>query len=136
MNIFLDDIRNPTKSYMNYVQLDYDSKQWQIVRNFLEFKSLIDMNKKIATISFDHDLISSHYQHIKDYSVYDSDNSKTGWHCLKYFLNNYKFNFNEVNVILHSMSGQGIAAMQNAIKADRITFKSLITTPDYYQHFF
>lgn len=136
MNIFLDDIRNPTKSYMGYMSFDYDSKSWQIVRNFLEFKSLIDMNNKINIISFDHDLIPSHYQHIKDYSIYDSDNSKTGWHCLKYFLNNYKFNFNEVNVILHSMSGQGVEAMQTTIQDSRVNLNSIIITPDNKKHFF
>ncbi len=49
MKIFLDDIRYPFWIYDN-------PDDWIVVRNFEEFKILVDKRNDIKTISFDNDL--------------------------------------------------------------------------------
>lgn len=60
MNVFLDDIRFPSISHRKGKGLgeNYsDLENWSIVRDFFEFKYLIDNHfDEIQLISFDHDL--------------------------------------------------------------------------------
>jgi hypothetical protein len=52
INLFLDDIRFPKNSKVNFIDTD-----WTIVRDYFEFVNYINNNfDKINIISFDHDL--------------------------------------------------------------------------------
>lgn len=64
VNIFLDDERFPP----------CDGREWMIVRNFDQFKELVEQcgRVKIKYVSFDHDLGAT---------------GETGMHCAKYLIN-------------------------------------------------
>lgn len=76
MNIYLDDIRIPKMSHNKDSGLgeNYSKKEnWIIVRDYFEFKKLIDNNlSEINLISFDHDLAS--FDHNKEFTGKDAVN--------------------------------------------------------------
>jgi hypothetical protein len=81
MNLFLDDYRFPYQ-----VTWDQDfplGKRWFIVRNFDEFKKVIDLIEidEIEHIAFDHDLAAEHYN-----QTGTIDDGQTGFHCAKYLV--------------------------------------------------
>lgn len=72
MKLFLDDTRVPS-------DVGYIDKEWCIVRNYVQFKAIID-NIIPDEISFDHDL--------GDYD--ENGNERDGLTCAKYFANKDK----------------------------------------------
>jgi hypothetical protein len=121
MNIFLDDVRNPSDcaSYMHkrigLANSIYINESWVVVRNFEDFQKVVEENLgKISTISFDHDLADSHY----DPSMYESYEKyeeaiknvkeKTGYDCAIWFKELYILKDLAFPVIVvHSMNPVG-----------------------------
>jgi hypothetical protein len=112
-NLFLDDIRVPIdcNTYINnpiYVSLD-----WVVVRSYDEFVKTIVENGMPDTLSFDHDLSDTDYQHQHniDYNVQE----KTGFHCAKWLINYCMDNNVEVpvDIFIHSMNPVGSANIKS-----------------------
>lgn len=132
MKIFLDDIRNPKDcvSYMYYrigklnpIYLE----NWEIVRNYNQFKNIIINNyNKITYISFDHDLADFHYEYSNEYYDKLSDNQKIdlfgsiekdGYDCAKFLKEYYNIKNKELPIILiHSMNLIGKERIENLFK--------------------
>lgn len=103
MKVYLDDVRTPLKS-----------DEWEIVRNYDDFKKLIDEKfDEIEEISFDHDLATEHYHsfmNLEDPTYYNSlyhrFKVKTGLHCAQALINKSSGDsFPKINV--HSMNPIG-----------------------------
>ena len=116
-NLFLDDLRVPYISkeisdennihgkdlyfasayeYTNYEP--FKSEKWAIVRNYIDFVDFVERNGLPEKIAIDHDLADVHYseQSNIDYTLFDSDEEKTGYHAVKWLCdycqdNNLKF---------------------------------------------
>lgn len=129
INIFLDDKRDPYKDmdYMSTSDL-YLEGEWVIVRNYIEFKKLIDdciqNNITPSIISFDHDLIDKHSYYADkeiDYDSFTDEKEFTGFHALKMYFD--KVIADELlcaNVIIfHSWSKTGIKNMKELAKEKR-----------------
>lgn len=106
MNIFLDDIRQPEDVLQYQIHLNKQpiiiderlfgfNENWKIVRNFNEFKTLLDSVDidTIDLISFDHDLADEHYTPFEYWDDYEASKKyqeskqyteKTGLHCAQY----------------------------------------------------
>jgi hypothetical protein len=59
--LFLDDIRHPNDVYTYTQQTIFLHKNWEIVRNYMEFVQWITINGLPDFISFDHDLADMEY---------------------------------------------------------------------------
>lgn len=114
LNIFLDDERIPG----DVVWVTLPNVMWSVVRNFEQFKSVIDeLDKAPDFISFDHDLADEHYTAMLLESVNSTrfvgyGTEKTGYECAKYL----------VEVAMNKgwqMPGYAVHSM-NAIGAKRI----------------
>jgi hypothetical protein len=88
--LFLDDIREPAHAYEYTDQKMFLTHKWEVVRNFDEFKTHIEMNGIPRFISFDHDLADSHYtpEHLwtdyaasKEWQDKQVHTDKTGYDC-------------------------------------------------------
>lgn len=99
MNLFLDDIRDPSgvANYIYPIELRsiYKLENWEIVRNYEQFVDFINKNGLPKKISFDHDLADIHYD-IKTWTQGFKYHEKTGFDCAKFMIeyclkNNLKF---------------------------------------------
>lgn len=88
--LFLDDVRKPSHCFGYTNQEIFVKEEWEIVRNFNEFKNWIDNNGLPKFISFDHDLADSHYAPEHLWSDYNASKKwqeeqiheeKTGYDC-------------------------------------------------------
>ena len=82
--LFLDDVRNPVD--VTWVELP--QVEWVIVRNYNEFKNIIELHGLPEFVAFDHDIEAD----IVDGDVRDLKNckvirGKTGHDCAKYLVN-------------------------------------------------
>lgn len=92
--LFLDDVRDPNSSWMNYCMQcrDYDLVKWTIARSFDEFKAIIDEKGMPDFISYDHDLHDEHYDGsmwlgLNEYNeVAKNFKHPTGLECAQYVL--------------------------------------------------
>jgi hypothetical protein len=83
ISIYLDDVRTPTV------------EGWEVVRNYDEFVSLINLHslENVEKISLDHDLGESamveYYTNVKNNFTldYNNINEKTGYDCCKFLVN-------------------------------------------------
>jgi hypothetical protein len=114
-NIFLDDLRSPSRAFEYTSDLDYLDKKWEVVRGYDEFVDLIASmfmeNRLPKLISLDHDLVNEHYiLAVKDLHNFDENlvNSPTGYHALLWY---YNFCTSEdiapARVIVHSKNTGG-----------------------------
>jgi hypothetical protein len=74
-NLFLDDVRDPNKTFM-------DVLTWVVVKNYNEFVYTITQRGLPGFISFDHDLANEHYES-NDSTKFTS---KTGYDCAKWLV--------------------------------------------------
>lgn len=85
-NLFLDDIRYPETAFNYMKDLRYLQSEWIIVRNYDEFKCVIDNRGIPEIVSYDHDLAEEHYEP----STWSDDTveyrEKTGLDCAKYLI--------------------------------------------------
>lgn len=131
--LFLDDYRNPPVPYLEYREtqndtteefllMDYSQTMGSIVvRDFKEFVEIIQKGKELGcwplSISLDHDLAEEHYGYQGPNIPYSSMKEPTGWHCLKWLLDNYpKADIKEINIKFHSLNKQGVENMKNLLK--------------------
>ena len=106
-NLFLDDFRTPQDAFYYTKKSFFNLKDWVIVRSYDVFVSYIKEYGLPEFISFDHDLMDSHYDYQTvnvDYSVLE----KTGYHCVKWLVdycidNNLTF----PEYYVHSMNVEG-----------------------------
>jgi len=93
--LFLDDIREPQQAYPYTRQSMFIHKEWEIVRNFDEFKQHIETRGMPEFISFDHDLADSHYtpeylwsdyEKSKEWQDAQTHTEKTGYECAKWLV--------------------------------------------------
>lgn len=123
--IYLDDYRKPYKSI-----LDNEIIEWDIVRSYGEFVSLIEKDGIPDLISFDHDLADEHTQHFLEQAgrpqyLVTIDYSKlerTGYHCAQWLCNHCMENNLKLPKILvvHSRNPAGgdniVAYLRNYCK--------------------
>jgi hypothetical protein len=88
--LFLDDIREPKDAFTYTKQEIFLTEEWEVVRNFDEFKTHIINNGLPRFISFDHDLADTHYTPEYLWDDYDKSKEwqekqvhkeKTGYEC-------------------------------------------------------
>jgi hypothetical protein len=123
--LFLDDIRNPIDAFSYTKQKMFIDENWDVVRNYEEFKNYIIQNGIPSMISFDHDLADSHYQPKHLWTDYDKSKEwqdqqihteKTGYECAKWLIeycteNNLKL----CSYFCHSMNPVGKDNIINAL---------------------
>jgi hypothetical protein len=123
--LFLDDIRNPIDAFSYTKQKMFIDENWDVVRNYEEFKNYIIQNGIPSMISFDHDLADSHYQPEHLWDNYDKSKKwqdqqvhkeKTGYECAKWLIeycteNNLKL----CSYFCHSMNPVGKDNIINAL---------------------
>jgi hypothetical protein len=94
--LFLDDVRVPSEAYAYTKQEIFIKRQWEIVRNYEEFRSFIELNGLPKFISFDHDLADTHYtpEHLwtdyeksKEWQDRQVHSEKTGYECAVWLVN-------------------------------------------------
>lgn len=103
--LFLDDMRKPVDCVMYTGNAIYAVTQWEVVKNFEEFKEAIDNSLSTGdlyqSISFDHDLADEHYVPAKYWNNYDESEKyqkeketeykeKTGYDCILYMIEQYE----------------------------------------------
>lgn len=113
INIFLDDIRNPSDAYRLYGNIDYNLLPWYVIRSYEQFVSFVKSHPHIDMISFDHDLADEHYQYkakyLEDYNDYEE---KTGYECAKWFCDYFYDNVSNKledfpKIMIHSQNIEG-----------------------------
>jgi hypothetical protein len=89
--LFLDDIRQPMDAC--YIVTDpkiYWDKEWDVVKNYLEFCNWIKRNGLPDIVSFDHDLADIHYEiDFNDWNDLTADQlgvEETGLDCAKWLV--------------------------------------------------
>lgn len=95
MNLFLDDIRNPTDIHSTLhrgIWEEFPSlMDWKVVRSYQEFVNFILKNGMPNRISYDHDLSWEHYPNAGDSLSapipYETFTEKTGYDCAKWLTN-------------------------------------------------
>lgn len=118
--LFLDDVRMPADvgNYMLPVELRpmYRKEDWQIVRNFDEFRQWILDNGLPDVVSFDHDLAALHY----DPSTWKEGFKyldETGYDCARWMVD---FCIHEKlplpEFFIHSMNPIGAANIRNFLE--------------------
>jgi len=123
-NIFLDDERSPKD--VTWIQLPLVN--WEIVRNYFQFTSLITSKGLPQNITFDHDLSDEHYKEYfrsnKNNSMFNYRNmtEKTGRDCALWLANYCIDRCLPLPVYyVHSMNGPGsgniISILESARKA-------------------
>ena len=133
IKLFLDDVRIP-KDCIHYMhhrigELNpiYLEDDWQIVRDYDEFRKFIDENKgNIEYISFDRDLADEHLlldeMYLEDHSIYNKNyekfKEKTGLDCARYLKVVYSNNNLELPtyIFVHSMNPVGTMNIINEFK--------------------
>lgn len=117
MNLFLDDVRKP--SDVDWVDFDYDSRTWHIVKNYDQFVQAI-LENEYEVFSLDHDLCRlSTMECIRSSSKkepfdYSRVKDKTGLHCAKFLKQFYQNKGKEIPpYLVHSLNPQG---RENIIK--------------------
>lgn len=68
-NLFLDDIREPNDGYVLEQFPEFENMEWEVVRNYREFKKIISKKGLPEIISFDHDLTD--FINGKEYTGFD-----------------------------------------------------------------
>lgn len=129
--LFLDDIRRPVDCVMYTGNAVYAVTNWEVVRNFDEFKEAIDNSLSTGelyqSVSFDHDLADEHYVPPKYWNDYDKSaeyqeqqvyKEKTGYECLLYMIEQYeKFGVTmPQRLFCHSMNPVGKTKIVSEIK--------------------
>jgi hypothetical protein len=127
-NLFLDDIRMPYQvgDYIRPISLRsmYRLKQWEIVRNYDEFVSIIFEKGIPSIVSFDHDLAEIHY----DPSTWTEGfkyHEKTGLDCAKYLIQicqDFKVDWLP-EWYVHSMNPVGGENIKNYINSYEKTYR-------------
>lgn len=138
-NIFLDDVRVPRDclGYM-YPRIGdmikiYERYEWNIVRNFEQFKIIIEAfkgrNVEINMISFDHDLADFHYELTdEEYNNFSDEEKmnkfgsleKDGFDCAKWLVEYYKEHSLKLpKYVVHSMNPIGSERIKNLFKDAR-----------------
>lgn len=109
-NLFLDDVRNP-EDCMNYCPNPlYIEAEWEIVRNYDEFVSIVEKLGVPEMASFDHDLADIHYKFIGVENIpYDDYIEKSGYHCAKWLIYYCIDNKKELpsTILIHTMNSTG-----------------------------
>lgn len=134
MNIFLDDIRNPTDAYLH---LDTNTPKvslvehsgihqdfWVVVRTYDEFTSLVTTYGLPEVVSFDHDLDEEHMQHYftvtQKLGIIDYINFKvkTGKHCADFLVQEWikQGKPKTIKTFVHSANRWGQVNIKNALK--------------------
>lgn len=115
--LFLDDERFP----YDVTWLRLPVYPWIIVRNFDEFKQIIEKNGIPNFISFDHDLADFHYEamlrEVNGETDVDYGPEKTGYDCAKW-LAQYCMDTQQPipNYTVHSLNPIGRANIQNYLE--------------------
>jgi hypothetical protein len=89
--LFLDDFRQPMDAcYLVTDPKIYWDKEWDIVKNYLEFCNWIKRNGLPDIVSFDHDLADIHYEiDFNDWNDLTADQlgvEETGLDCAKWLV--------------------------------------------------
>lgn len=134
-SLFLDDVRNPYDiSTMGYMKLrtrvNYQTINWVIVRNFDQFKAVVDLRGIPELISYDHDLSEEHYNP----AMYDSVDAykeissgfveKTGLDCAKYIIASLG-NIKHPPYLVHSMNPAGLSLIISEISTHNMLVSSV-----------
>lgn len=95
-NLFLDDLRQPSEAYLMDERTTLFEKthslDWEIVRTYEQFVSMIEMRGIPQRVSFDHDLHVEHIRHYFEHTIttgyieYGNFRQKTGKHCADYLV--------------------------------------------------
>lgn len=95
-NLFLDDLRQPSEAYLmdekKYLFEKTHSLDWEIVRTYEQFVSMIEMRGIPQRVSFDHDLHFEHVRYYAEHSIttgfieYGNFRQKTGKHCADFLV--------------------------------------------------
>lgn len=91
--LFLDDMRQPS-SVNHYLRDDVYYLEWDVVRNYNDFKNWIDSNGIPLLVSFDHDLHREHIKWFFDNGGHDNPpdpqtvkfENPTGYECALYLI--------------------------------------------------
>lgn len=121
-NLFLDDVRQPNSSWMNYFrEVTYDLFDFKVAKNYEEFVKIIDELGVPLFVSYDHDLAESHY----DQSMFigeteynkaiENSVEKTGLECAKYLISKLKGEPHPLYVV-HSQNPIGKIRIKNCIE--------------------
>lgn len=118
--LFLDDERKPSdvSMYLKHEAYKTDN-DWEMVKNFEEFRRFIIDNEMPEMISFDHDLDHEHYPYaIEQYIPYSEFKIQTGYHCLLWLVLYCKENGVRLpEIMIHTMNREGENNMRNLIDA-------------------
>ena len=122
--LMADDERWPIS--IHWVDFDYTSLDWRIVRNYEDFVKAIQ-EEKFDYVSFDHDLDqSSTFECIrcntkKEKFDYRKVKQKTGYHCAKFMKEYFKEKGEEIPLYLvHSLNEQGRENIINLLGKERL----------------
>jgi len=137
-NLFLDDIRMPKDAWI-YPRRDnknliisgksleamsgVPNDNWEIVRSYEQFVSIIEMRGIPLIVSFDHDLHEEHMDHYFGVTSktgkihYDELKIKTGKHCAKFLVDKIRNLGNDVNIktFVHSANRWGAAEIRKTL---------------------
>lgn len=117
--LFLDDIRRPVDCVMYTGNAVYAVTNWEVVRNFDEFKEAIDNSISTGalyqSVSFDYDIDQDHYAGPEPENGYKE---KTGYECLLYMIEQYqKYGVTmPQRLFCHSMNPVGKTKIVSEIK--------------------
>jgi len=131
--LFLDDIREPKHAFEYTRQEMFLRQNWEVVRNFDEFKTYISDNGLPVFISFDHDLADSHYtpeylwndyNKSKEWQEQQLHKEKTGYECavwlVDYCIDN---NLKLPKYYCHSMNPVGKDKILNLLQSFKNSIK-------------
>lgn len=85
-NLFLDDVRSPSSTFLYTKNKDYIDKTWIIVRNYDDFVKVVLEKGMPVLVSFDHDLADVHYNPrtwVEGFKYHE----KTGKDCAVWLVN-------------------------------------------------
>jgi hypothetical protein len=144
-NLFLDDLRMPKDAYIYPRRGEdkiilvtrslqrvsgIDNINWDIVRNYNDFVSIIEKRGLPDAVSFDHDLHEEHIEHYykvtKEIGIIEYANfrHKTGKHCAEYFVQQCK-ELNPIQppkVFIHSANQCGVQEIKNILTNSGLSF--------------
>ena len=122
--LFLDDYRQPEDTFKYTGNAMYINKSWRVVRSYDEFVNFILQNGVPHTVSYDHDLVYSHYTQ-EENIPYDLYEEKTGFHCAKWLIdycNDNKLKL-PTGILIHSMNPVGSENIRSLFRTYRKSHK-------------
>lgn len=121
-NLFLDDERWPVN--VTWVDFDYNSSDWLVVRTYDQFVEAIENNSPFEIISFDHDLDRSaslecvrSMTHDEEYD-YSRVKAKTGRDCAAFLKQKCNSGYPHPKYLIHSLNSKGTKNIRDILGDD------------------